>query len=768
MKNLADQSGNNPVSSLMTSKFLCVPSLLPVSEAIRCMSDAGAHFLVVLDGDRPVGLLDERSALRFMVLQSCSADQCEQEIPWESFIITHLQTSLETASALLARSEASYLLLVNDYGSVEGVVRSSLIPSTPWPGVACAEDHVLREGMVMLEAHSRKVSDVTCSFAEMLGYTCDELLGKCPWDWDAKFSKTEIETMTFEHRASGHGAVRFFETAMRRKDGSLCDMEVNAVLIDFAGSQQILCICRDITERKLTEQTLREREELFSAIVNRAPVGVVVVDAETLRFVEFNDIACETLGFSREEFALLSELDINAEMSSDEHARFKREIVQSGHGIFDTLHRHKDGSLRNVRVCHCTIEIQGRNGFIAIWTDITDQLKLEEQLVHARKMEAVGQLAGGVAHDFNNILTAIVGFAHLIEMKLENDADLKKYIRLILESAERASGLTGDLLTFSRKRVLVLCPLDLNDIVLKTEKLLARLIRADIKLLISCCDSTLTVMADEAQFGQILMNLTTNARDAMPDGGVITITTASIELDQEQVNQHGSGKPGRFALMTFEDTGCGMTEETRKKVFEPFFTTKGQGKGTGLGLATVYGVVSQLGGFITVYSEPNRGTTFRIYFPELQVAAVAEDRGEDVSSIPGGSEIILLGEDDPTVREMVSLLLMEAGYGVFVAENGVEALEVFRDKKDLIDLMILDVIMPDKNGTEVLKHSLELKADVDAILMSGYTSEIAVMSDFIQKGVKFIQKPVNPGHFLTIVREVLDKRAIMRSHAYKE
>jgi CheY-like chemotaxis protein len=371
-------------------------------------------------------------------------------------------------------------------------------------------------------------------------------------------------------------------------------------------------------------------------------------------------------------------------------------------------------------------------------------------------MEAVGQLAGGIAHDFNNIMTAIVGFAHIIGIKLGHDSPLNSYLDKILASAERAAGLTKELLTFSRKRVVQLKPVEIGKAIAGAQQLISRLLREDIELRVSIPDTPLTVMAGENQLIQILMNLITNARDAMPSGGKITITLSSITMDRDYIARHGFGEVGKFALITFADSGCGMDEKTRERIFEPFFTTKEVGKGTGLGLSTVYGIVKQLVGFINVDSEPGKGTIFRIHLPLIGGAEEIDETSSRAVSPPRGTETVLLAEDDPDVREIVESLLIEAGYKVIRARDGNEALRVFSNHRDSIDLLILDAVMPGKNGIDFFQQAQKIQPGIKAILMSGYTSEIMIVNGLIERGVKFLQKPVNPSEFLRTVREALD------------
>ncbi len=390
-------------------------------------------------------------------------------------------------------------------------------------------------------------------------------------------------------------------------------------------------------------------------------------------------------------------------------------------------------------------------------TDITDKRKLEEQLRQAQKMEAVGTLAGGVAHDFNNILTAIIGYATLSKMKMQADDPQRASIDQILSSAERAAHLTQSLLAFSRKQIINPKPVNLNDIVKGVEKLLQRLIGEDIELSTRLAGADLVVMADAGQIEQVLMNLATNARDAMPDGGVITLTTQGLDLDEDFMKVHGFGNPGRYAVISVSDTGCGMDEATREKIFEPFFTTKELGRGTGLGLAIVYGIVKQHNGNIAAYSEPGKGTTFRMYLP-LITSSVEEPPALPAAPPLGGTETILLAEDDKDVRSLTMAVLQGFGYHVIEAVDGQDALAKFRKHMADIDLLLVDVVMPKIGGRDVYDAAKTIRPGIKVLFSSGYPADIIHKKGIVDEGLQFISKPVRPGDLLRKVREVLDEK----------
>jgi signal transduction histidine kinase len=382
--------------------------------------------------------------------------------------------------------------------------------------------------------------------------------------------------------------------------------------------------------------------------------------------------------------------------------------------------------------------------------------KLHAQLLQAQKMEAVGQLSGGIAHDFNNILTAIIGYGNLLKMQVEKDSALSTYMKYILDSAERAANLTQDLLAFSRKQMISPKPINVNEVIKGAEKIFLRLIGADIELSTHLSDKDLIVRADSTQMEHVLINLATNARDAMPGGGNLVIGSDFTEIDERFIHMYGYGEKGRYAVITVSDTGVGIAEQTKDKIFEPFFTTKEVGKGTGLGLAMVYGIVKQHDGFINVYSEPGKGTTFKIYLPLIH-AEIIETKEIELPISERGTETILVAEDDAMVRKFMREVIEGAGYTVIEAKDGEDAIDVFIENKDRIKLLILDVIMPKKNGKEVYETLKETNPYIKAIFTSGYSADILHKKGIISEGREVILKPVSSNKLLRKIRDVLDQ-----------
>jgi signal transduction histidine kinase len=396
-------------------------------------------------------------------------------------------------------------------------------------------------------------------------------------------------------------------------------------------------------------------------------------------------------------------------------------------------------------------------GVGAIALETTERRHLEEQLQHSQKMEAVGRLAGGIAHDFNNILTAIKSYGDLLVDDMARGSARVEDVEEIREAADRAANLTRQLLAFSRQQMLRPRILDVNSMVRDLKNMLERLIGADVELKTSLAADLGMVTADPGQLEQILLNLVVNARDAMPEGGRIDIATANVELDEEYARTHAATSAGPHVMLSVSDTGVGMSRETQKHLFEPFFTTKDLGKGTGLGLSTVYGIVKQSGGWIWVYSEEGKGTTFKIYLPRVDEKAepslpAAHSNGN------GGSETILLVEDEPTVREVAARVLRRSGYTVVEALNGADALSKCKEPGSRFDLIVTDIVMPEMGGLELAKRVKETQPFAGILFTSGYTEEAVQRRSFLEPGAAFLEKPFTPAHLAQRARQVLDSR----------
>ncbi len=503
-------------------------------------------------------------------------------------------------------------------------------------------------------------------------------------------------------------------------------------------------------ERKHAEDQLKESEAKYRVLFESNPEAMWVYDDTTQRFLAVNDAAVAGYGWSRDEFLQMSIGDIRPDAE-----RGRVEAPPSDRGL---RHRRKDGSLIDVEVLAHSVTFAGRSAQLVLAKDVTERLRLEQQLRQAQKMEAVGRLAGGVAHDFNNILTAILGSAELLIQDLPEGHEHRIDAEEIRRAAQRAADLTRQLLAFSRQQVLAPKVLDLNAVVHGVERMLGRLIGENIELRTTLARDLGAVRADPSQLEQVILNLAVNARDAMPQGGKLTIETAHADLDEDYARDHVTARTGRHVLLAVSDTGTGMDEATRAHLFEPFYTTKEIGRGTGLGLATVYGVVKQSGGHIWVYSEPGHGSTFKIYLPTVaespEPVVAAEPLG--VRAATGGTETILLVEDEQIVRNLARRVLIQQGYTVLDAPAGAEALALSDAHSGEIHLLLTDVVMPGIGGRELARRFAARRPDTRLLYLSGYSDDAILRHGLLDPGTFFLQKPFTPQALTNKVREVLD------------
>ena len=519
-------------------------------------------------------------------------------------------------------------------------------------------------------------------------------------------------------------------------------------------------------KRKRSEEEQRASEERYRLLFESNPHSLWVYDQETFAFLAVNDAALRHYGYSRAEFLAMTALDMGSPEDvpafREEHETLvaQQELGRTYRSPPTFKHRRKDGEIIEVDIAANSIVFEGRKAWLLLATDVTEKRSLEAQLLQSQKMESMGRLAGGVAHDFNNLLGIITGYGELLRKRVGADARLVKYVDDITKAAERAAGLTRQLLAFSRKQVLQPRILDLNAVVGETETMLRRLIGEDIQLTTVLDEQLNAVRADPGQMDQVLMNLAVNARDAMPRGGRLTIETRNVVLDQAYARQHAGVEPGHYVMLAVSDTGHGMTPEVRTRSFEPFFTTKAQGKGTGLGLATVHGIVRQSGGHIWLYSEPGHGTTFKIYLPRTDAprAAVEAPAPAEVA-LPSGSETILLVEDEASLRELVGECLEASGYKVLEAGHGMAALEVGELHPGRIDLLLTDVVMPGMSGRELAERLRGSRPEIRTVYMSGYTDDAVVLHGILAEDMAFLQKPFTAAELARRVREVLDQPA---------
>ena len=514
---------------------------------------------------------------------------------------------------------------------------------------------------------------------------------------------------------------------------------------------------QELSERKRAEEALKQSEEKYRTLVDNIQDGVFIIQDAEMRFV--NEAFARMCGYTVEEVVGMDFRQLVApedlEIVADRYHR--RQAGEDVPREYEFRMLHKDGTTRIfVNMNAGLVSYQGKVASIGTVKNITARKRLEEQLLQARKMEAVGMLAGGVAHDFNNILTAIIGYSELLLREINPYDPRHSDVKEIKKAADRAAALTAQLLAFSRRQILQPTVLDLNATVANMGKMLRRLIREDIDLLTVLDPALGRVKADPAQIEQVIVNLAVNARDAMPQGGKLTIETANVVLDEDYARRHAEVQPGAYVMLAVSDTGVGMDAETLSHIFEPFFTTKEVGKGTGMGLATVYGIVKQSEGHIWVYSEPGQGTTFKIYLPRIEEALESSKRVSIPAESLQGSETILLVEDEDVVREPVRRVLSQNGYTVLEARHGGEALQVCEQHEGPIHLLVTDVVMPRMSGRELAERLASLHPGMKVLYISGYTDNAIAHRGVLEPGTAFLQKPFTPYALALKVRQVLD------------
>ncbi len=611
-----------------------------------------------------------------------------------------------------------------------------------------------KDGILILDADTGQIVDANPFLVQLTGYSHDHLLGRHLWELglfkDIAASKDSFMTLQQQDY------VRYDHLPLRASDGRQIDVEFVSNVYDVDGRSVIQCNIRDITARRRAEHDLRLRDRAIDSVSQ----GIVVTDPGK----PGHPVIYASLGFTRlTGYAQKDIVGRNCRLlqgvGTDPAAvlALGRAIAQGRSCSCDLLNYRKDGTeFWNTVSVSPVLDAEGHvTNFVGTMTDVTERRALEAQLVQAQKMEAVGQLAGGVAHDFNNVLSVIVSYADLIGEDARHEGRPCADIEEIRKAALRASDLTRQLLAFSRRQVLAPQVLDLRRTIDGMEKMLRRLLGANIELTVLSSHDLGNVLCDPNQVEQVIMNLAVNARDAMPEGGELTIEMSNEELDSEYVETHHDVGSGAYVMLAVTDTGTGIDAETQARIFEPFFTTKERGKGTGLGLATVFGIVKQSGGRILVYSEPGSGTTFKLYFPKVDGVAV-EPRPSLVQVAPnGGTETILLVEDDDQVRSIASNVLRRSGYVVLVAANGGEALLICEKHGAPIHLLLTDVVLPRMNGRQLADRLRVLRPAMRVLFMSGYPDDAVLQHGILESGVAYLQKPLSPASLTRKVREVL-------------
>ena len=602
--------------------------------------------------------------------------------------------------------------------------------------------------MVLLD-EAGLIAQANDAAVALVGAGPERLLGACILDLISLSGRPEFESAVFG--AFEGSQIPIFESRLVLLEGRPLPVDVDLHPIDVGGRRHLLLHLRDMRWRRAThawsEMILRY---IGDAIFITEGRGIILLASHS---------AADLTGYPREE---IIGLDISRLHPPEVAHQWQEEILpdlrEGEPRAYEGLLRQKDGRTICVEWAIALFFVDGENYLIGVARDLTDRKQLEEQLRQAQKMQAVGQLAGGIAHDFNNLLQVVTGYCELLLANLSPDDLFRRQVGEIKKAGDRAASLTRQLLAFSRRQVLQPEVLDLNEVVLNMEQALRRLLGERIDLVTILRPGLEYVKADPVQLEQVVLNLTVNARDAMPGGGRLTIETEDVALDEAYASEHPSVQPGPYVMLSVVDTGIGMDAEALSHLFEPFFTTKEQGRGTGLGLATVYGIVTQSGGHIAVDSEPGRGSTFRLYLPRFVEEVQVAPPGGAIAGLPGGSETILLVEDEDAVRDLVCRMLQLFGYNVVEASHGEDALRVSERFEGPIHLMVTDVMMPQMTGGELAERMKPVRSDMRVLYVSGYTDDEIVRQGVLEADMAFLQKPFAPDALARKVREVLDEK----------
>ncbi len=608
--------------------------------------------------------------------------------------------------------------------------------------------------MWVFESRSLAILEVNEAAVRHYGYSRSEFLSMTIFDI-VPAENIPAMRQSVSSRIEGRHAAKKWKH--RKKDATLIEVEMTSHEVSFYGRQAILIQAQDITERQLNEESLRQSEERFSKAFRSSPLPITISAKADGRYMDANEAFLRMMGRPWQEMVGHTAEELNVWTFPEDRTRMVEGLDRDGRvSALGTVFNSMSSGERSVEVYAELIHLNGVPCVLAITNDVTEANRLEEQFRQAQKMEAVGHLAGGVAHDFNNMLSVIIGYCDLARERPSLEEAVRD-ISQIKKAAQRAATLTRQLLAFSRQQVLQPRVLNLNDVVKDISQMLLRVIPDDICLAFVPAPSLGSVKADLGQIEQVLMNLVVNARDAMPQGGKIEIETANVALDDAYRTTHQEVKPGPYVLLSFSDTGCGMDPKATSRIFEPFYTTKPPGEGTGLGLSMVYGVIRQSGGYIWVYSEPAQGTTFKIYLPRIEGTDAPLPGAASEKTFARGSETVLLVEDQPDLRELTIELLESGGYRVLEAKNGAAAISISKEYGETIHALVTDVVLPEMNGTVLATRIKELRPDVKVLYMSGYAGNPAARLGVLASGSAFIQKPFTKTSLLNDLRGVLDQ-----------
>ncbi len=596
---------------------------------------------------------------------------------------------------------------------------------------------------------------VSPSHERVLGYRTDELVGR-----NYLHLVHPEDVNEFGGAFHSHGSSSSIESRVRHRNGTWRVLEsFGRNLAHVPGVQGIVINSRDVTERKSAEEALREANNTLRAVIRTSPLAIYSVDLEA-RVRSWNAAAQRMFGW--QEWELLG--DPLPHLFESDAERFEEHLEQVRRGItdtaFETRCQTREGRILEVNIWNALLRDGSGTvkGVVHMVADVTERKRLEQQLHHSLKMEAVGRLAGGVAHDFNNLLMIIEGYTQMVLSAITSDDPVRGDLEEVLKAAERAGDLTKQLLAFSRRQIVQPKLLDLNSLMRNLERMLKRIIGEDIELVTKFDNTLKAVIADPGQLEQVVLNMTVNARDAMPNGGKLIIETANVHLDEEYVRSHLTPVAGDYVMLSVTDTGVGIDAETKSHLFEPFFTTKEIGKGTGLGLSTSYGIIKQNGGDVWVYSELGKGTTFKVYLPVAGQQPVARAQRPETTMV-AGYETVLLVEDEAGVRTVLETMLRRQGYEVLTCATPDDALRVCAQVDKMIHLVITDMIMPIMTGRELARKIRVLRPGIQILFVSGYSE--AKKDDDLDPAIDYLQKPFTPEALAIKIREVLSRKTPM-------
>lgn len=630
------------------------------------------------------------------------------------------------------------------------MAKSNSRESTDQPAVEYDEEHSqifqfsvehAPDAVFWLDRDAR-IYHANIAACKSLGYTREELTKLNLWDIDPVHQRETWDATWAATSKSDPVRVRTFETLHRRKDGTIFPVEVSSNQLRIGDAEFHVSFVRNIAERKKTEELLN----LTQSAIDLASSSCAWIRNDGM-FVYVNLQQCKSLGYSSQELLEMHVHDIDPDYQSAVWEQFWQRLRETKVVTFETIHRRKDGHQFPVEITANYLEYSGKAYCCTFERDLTDvkqseevKRSLEAQLHQAQKMESIGRLAGGVAHDFNNMLSVILGYVDMIKNRLPPTEEWLDELVQIEKAALRSSHLTRQLLAFSRQQAASPSIINLNHSLEELKKTLGRLIGEDVGVELVPGAGLWDVKMDSTQVDQVIVNLAVNARDAMPNGGTLRIESDNINIDAGYCSEHCEFIPGQYVRLTVSDTGCGMDKKIMSNIFDPFFTTKEIGKGTGLGLAVVYGIIKQNGGYIYPYSEVGLGTTMKVYIPR-STGDCPIVIGEDSPQTMKGTETILVVEDEDLVRTMTESMLRQLGYKVLAVDNPTEALAILEMPGGRVDLLLTDVVMPGMNGPELRRRALTVCPDLKVLCMSGYSTEITAHQNRIHPGLPFIQKP---------------------------